>query len=93
MPAFLTSAASLASCVRVAVPSSSAVLPRGVRPWALSCSPWEPQWTVEVRVKSQAGAMLGLEMPALTADDKKTDERKLDAKDAVKGVLEGIFGR
>jgi hypothetical protein len=64
---------------------------------------WEPQWAVKVRVKSQTGAMLGMELPrmpgaAQTAeapppDEKKAEERKPDVKDAVKGVLKGIFGR
>lgn len=63
--------------------------------------PWEPQWAVKVRVKSQTTAMLGIEMPAMpgasaTAEEKKEEAEAAKPKDAVPGVkdlLKGIFGR
>jgi hypothetical protein len=57
--------------------------------------PWEPQWAVKVRVKSQTGAVLGMDAPAAnrTASEKAPEEKKPDVGEAVKGVLKGIFGR
>ncbi len=60
---------------------------------------WEPQWAVKVRVKSQTGAMLGMEMPGMPGTPGQDPERqpepetKAPALPGVKDVLKGIFGR
>jgi hypothetical protein len=64
--------------------------------------PWEPDWTLKLRVKAVASAMLGMEMGAAglpgrdaadapqEADDKPAEqEKKLRPAD----LLKGLFGR
>ncbi|MDO9074524.1 MAG: hypothetical protein Q7U73_14780 [Rubrivivax sp.] len=58
--------------------------------------PWEPQWAVKLRVKSQTMAMLGMEMPGMPgqgAEREAEPEKKEPSTPGVKDLLKGIFGR
>lgn len=58
--------------------------------------PWEPQWAVKLRVKSQTMAMLGMEMPGMPAPGAEREpaaETKEPGPPGVKDLLKGLFGR
>ncbi len=58
--------------------------------------PWEPQWAVKLRVKSQTMAMLGMEMPGMPGQargEPPPEAEKKDSTPSVKDVLKGLFGR
>ncbi|MBA4178213.1 MAG: hypothetical protein C0505_16905 [Leptothrix sp. (in: Bacteria)] len=57
--------------------------------------PWEPQWAVKLRVKSQTMAMLGMDMSGMPGapGSEREPEKKEEPKPGVKDLLKGIFGR
>ena len=57
--------------------------------------PWEPQWAVKIRTKSQTSAMLGMEMPGMRSDQGTPAEatKKEQKKTSPLDVLRGVLGR
>ncbi len=58
--------------------------------------PWEPQWAVKLRVKSQTMSMLGMDMPGMPgqgAERAPAAEQTEPATPGVKDLLKGLFGR
>lgn len=52
-------------------------------------APWQPEWSVRVRTKSTAFAMLGLDLGGMPADG---DDETPQQRPSVKGLLKGILG-
>ncbi len=55
--------------------------------------PWEPQWAVKLRVKSQTMAMLGMEMPGMPGQGAEREPEPEKKEPGVKDLLKGLFGR
>lgn len=55
--------------------------------------PWNPEWSVRLRAKSTATAMLGLDFDGMQQMEEGNDAQQPQNKPSVKGLLKGLLGR
>ena len=53
--------------------------------------PWNPEWSVRLRAKSSATAMLGMDFGDMPQEDGEGQQQP-QKKPSVKGLLKGILG-
>ena len=56
--------------------------------------PWNPEWSVRLRARSTASAMLGLDLGGMMddADGSSPQQQQQQKKPSVKGLLKGMLG-
>ena len=54
--------------------------------------PWKPEWSVRLRARSSASAMLGLDLGDMQEMEQQEREQQPQKRPGVKGLLKGILG-
>ena len=54
--------------------------------------PWKPEWSVRLRARSSASAMLGLDLSDMQEMEQQEREQQPQKRPGVKGLLKGILG-
>lgn len=54
--------------------------------------PWNPEWSVRLRAKSTASAMLGMDFGGMEQQDEEDGQQQKQKKPGMKGLLKGILG-
>ena len=54
--------------------------------------PWNPEWSVRLRAKSSASAMLGMDFGGMEQQEEGEGQQQQKKKPGMKGLLKGILG-